>query len=429
MSRAGLKEEVVKRVEGMSEDIIRLCSDLVRIPSENPPGDMTEIAGFASDWLSDRGLSPRSYEPEKGAISILAEVGEGRPRLILNGHMDVVPAGDRGRWSFDPYSGEVRDGKVLGRGATDMKGGLACVMSALVACLEALEVLPGSVVLSLVPDEETGGEKGTGWLVEQGLLDGDACIIGEPSTIYASLVGEKGVCWLRLRARGRPAHGSMPMLGVNAIEKAVRAMELLRELPSVEVEIPEDVREVVDSSKMVLRFFLAQMGVGEPLLSEAVNAIDHLTVNFGVISGGVKVNVVPDACTLDVDIRVPAGLSPGDVKAKVDEMLEEAGLEEVECELVHGSEPNYTPPSEAIYRLLAANAREVLGLEIRPFFMTGASDARFLRLKGIPTVHYGPGELNLAHAYDEFVRTDHLVMATKVIAATIVDFLGGRAVP
>ncbi|RLI06963.1 hypothetical protein DRO32_04665 [Candidatus Bathyarchaeota archaeon] len=91
-------------------------------------------------------------------------------------------------------------------------------MSALVASLRALETLPGSVVLALVPDEETGGEKGTGWLVEQGLLDGDACIIGEPSTIYASFVGEKGVCWLRLKARGKPAHGSLPMLGVNAIE-------------------------------------------------------------------------------------------------------------------------------------------------------------------------------------------------------------------
>ncbi|OYT51512.1 succinyl-diaminopimelate desuccinylase [Candidatus Bathyarchaeota archaeon ex4484_135] len=420
-----LKNKVLREVERMSDEIIRLCSDLVKIPSENPPGDMREIAGFASDWLSDRGFSPEKHEAEKGAVNVLVRAGDGRPCLILNGHMDVVPAGDRSRWSFDPYSGEVRDGKVLGRGATDMKGGLACIMSALVACSKALEELPGSVLLSLVPDEETGGQKGTKWLVEKGLLKGDACIIGEPSSIYASLVGEKGVCWLRLTARGRPAHGSLPMLGVNAIEKVVEAMSVLKELASLEARLPEDISEVITGSKLVLRTMLSQMGVPDRLLEGAMEAIDHITVNFGIIRGGVKVNVVPDSCVLEVDMRIPAGLTPQEVKAKVDEMLEEAGLKEIECELVQASEPNYTPPSERVFKLLDANAREIVGMGLVPFFMTGASDARFLRAAGIPTVHYGPGELHTAHAYDEYVRTDHLIIATKVIACTIIDFLGG----
>ncbi|RLI06964.1 hypothetical protein DRO32_04670 [Candidatus Bathyarchaeota archaeon] len=203
----------------------------------------------------------------------------------------------------------------------------------------------------------------------------------------------------------------------------VEAMGLLKGLTALTGEMPEKVREVVETSKGILRLFLGQMGLGEELLAQVVEALDHITVNFGVIRGGVKVNVVPDTCTLDVDVRVPMGLSPEAVKAKVDEMLKGAGLEEVECELVHASEPNFTSPSERIFRLLAGNAERILGLRVVPFFMTGASDARFLRLKGIPTIHYGPGELNKAHAYDEFVRTDHLIMATKVIAATIVDFL------
>mgnify|MGYP000636768958 CR=1 FL=1 len=239
-------------------------------------------------------------------------------------------------------------------------------------------------------------------------------------------MGEKGVCWLRLTAKGRPAHGSLPMLGVNAIEKMAKAMSVLEGLRELGGRPPEEISEVVRNSKSVLKAMLSQIGVPEELVEKAADAIDHVTVNFGVIRGGVKVNVVPDTCVLEVDTRVPAGLRPEDVRARAEEMLREAGLGDVTCEIVHSSEPNYTPPSERIFRLLDSNAREVIGVSLTPFFMTGASDARFLRLAGIPTVHYGPGELQTAHAYDEYVRADHLPVATKVIACTVVDFLGGR---
>ena len=425
------KARVLKRIRGRADEIARLCSDLVKVPSENPPGDMTEMAGFICDWLSERGLRPERHEPKKGAINVLVSLGEAeRPCLALGGHMDVVPAGDRKRWSVDPFSGEIRDGRVWGRGATDMKGGLACLLYALNAIAQEVEHLPGKLLLAITPDEETGGEHGTKWLVERGLLRGDACIMAEPSTIYASVVAEKGVCWLKLRAPGKPAHGSLPMLGENAIEKAVEAMEVLRGLEGLEARMPDELKPVIEASRELFKLFAPalakELGLPPGRAVGITKALDHVTVNFGIIRGGTKVNMVPDSCELEVDVRVPPGLSPSDVLAWARERLAEAGLADVECSLIHSSEPNYTLPSEPIFRLLSANAKEIAGIDVKPIIITGGTDARFLRLKGIPAIHYGPGALHKAHAYDEFVEVRDLEVVTLVLAGTMLDFIYGR---
>lgn len=198
--------------------------DMVRIPSVNLPGDMDDIASYIRSWMEKRGFIVETYEPRKGRISLVTEIGEEkRPTLILNGHMDVVPTGDLKRWKFPPYSGDIREGKILGRGATDMKGGLTSIIAAFTAISNVVEKLPGKLILTAVPDEETGGEHGSSWLVKTGKVQGEACLIGEPSGIHGSFIGEKGLCWLRLESRGIPAHGSLPMLGENAIEKLARA--------------------------------------------------------------------------------------------------------------------------------------------------------------------------------------------------------------
>jgi len=433
LSTGELKERVLKRLRTEAEGVVKLCSGLVKVPSENPPGDMTEMAGFIRDWLAEQGLRAEAHEPKKGAINLIVRVGDAEePCLALGGHMDVVPAGDRERWSVDPYSGEVRDGRVWGRGATDMKGGLACLMFALAAIAREVEHLPGTLLLAITPDEETGGQHGARWLVEQGLLHGDACLMAEPSTIHASVVAEKGICWLRLRAPGRPAHGSLPMLGENAIEKAARAMEVLKGLEELEVKVPEELAAVVESSRELFRLLAPslaeELGLPPEKAAGIARALDHITVNFGIIKGGTKVNMVPEACELDVDVRVPPGFRPEDVLAWVKSKLAEASLGDVSCEVVHSSEPNYTPPSSRIFGLLRANAREIAGLDVRPIIITGGTDARFLRWRGVPTIHYGPGVLHKAHAYDEFVEVRDLKVATLVLAGTMLDFILDRQV-
>jgi len=419
------KEKVQRLIDERREEILQLCSDMVRIPSENPPGDMGEMASFLRGFLEERGFAVEAYEPEKGRINLVARIGAGEPTLILNGHMDVVPAGDRERWDFPPYCGELREGKILGRGATDMKGGLTSLIAAFVAVSQAVGDLPGTLVLTIVPDEETGGEHGSRWLVETGKVRGEACLIGEPTSMVGSFVGEKGICWLRLSARGVPAHGSLPMLGENAIEKLAAAFPVLHAIEREEVEVPEDVREIVEASKALYRGMLADKGIADEAKLEAVaGALDHSTVNIGVIKGGSKVNIVPESCSADVDVRVPVGTTPAKVRDRVVELLRERGLADIECELVSYSNPNYTSPSEKIYALLSRNAKDILGIDLKPLFVTGATDGRFFRLGGIPAINYGPGELALAHAYNEYVRAEDVIRAAKVIAGTIVDFFG-----
>ena len=421
----GLKKKLSRHIDDEKEDIIQLCSELVKIPSENPPGDMGDIALFVKGWLEKRGLKVETYEPERGKVSLISKIGEvDKPALILNGHMDVVPAGDPKRWDFPPYCGEVKGGKVLGRGATDMKGGLTSIIVAFTTVFQLVKALPGRVILNAVPDEETGGEHGSGWCVKIGKVQGDACLIGEPSGIRHSFIGEKGICWLRLNSEGVPAHGSLPMFGDNAIEKLVKALPIAQRMRKEEVETPREIASVIEASQDFYREMMRRKGVtDEAKIEDAARAINHNTVNIGVIRGGVKTNIVPESCTANIDIRVPAGVTPEKVKMHIEEMLKEAGLADIKCEFIDRSNPNYTSPTEEIFTVLDNNVREVVGVNVKPLFMTGATDGRFFRLKGIPAINYGPGEISLAHAYNEYVLTDDLIRATKVVAGTIVDFI------
>jgi len=420
-----LKKELHRYLSEKREDTIRLCSEMVKIPSENPPGDMREIASFIAGWLGDYGFFVEAYEPDKGKVNLVAKIGgmEG-PALILNGHMDVVSAGNAERWDFPPFCGEVRGGRILGRGAADMKGGLASIMMASTAVLEILGDPPGRLVLNIVSDEEVGGHYGSEWCVENGKVDGDGCIIGEPTGANSSFVGEKGICWLRLKSKGIPAHGSLPMLGENAIERLVRAFPIARRLEKEKIKTPSELSETIKASQK----FHMEIGKKTGLMDRAklrdiAGAVDHCTANIGLISGGVKINVVPESCSAEIDLRIPAGLTSSKVKGRLEELLGEEGLGDIECELLLESDPSYTAPSLRIYAVLKKNVREVMDVEVTPLLVTGGTDGRYFRLKSIPTVCYGPGEFSVAHAYNEYLLIDELLGATKVIAGTIKDFI------
>ncbi len=423
-----LKKEMLRHIDEHTEDILGLCSEMVKMPSENPPGDMTEIASFIKTWLEDHGSPVQVYESEKGKVNIVAVIGENEsPSLILNGHMDVVPAGDPNRWSFPPFCGDVREGRILGRGTTDMKGGLASIMMSFVTVLDVIDDLPGKLVLNVVPDEETGGEAGTKWCLENSKVHGDACLIGEPTGTNGSFIGEKGICWLRLVATGTPAHGSLPILGDNAIEKLVKAFPAVRRLEKEPITIPSEILDAVEVTKKFYKEMAARGGISEKRRLDAVgDAIDHFTVNIGAISGGVKVNIVPESCKADIDIRVPSGTTSEGAISRLKELLKEARIKEVDCQLILESDSNYTSPDETIYRALKENVKEVLGAETVPLFVTGGTDGRYFRLAHIPTVSYGPGEISSAHSYNEYVLVDDLIHATKVVVGTIADFMSNR---
>jgi succinyl-diaminopimelate desuccinylase len=385
-------------------DVVDLCRRLIRIPSENPPGDMRPVAELVAETLRSWGLEPEWLEPAPGRVNLLASAGADHgATLVFNGHLDVVPAGDGGRWAHAPFGGELSEGLIWGRGAVDMKGGVAALMTAFRALAAA--DLSGPIILALVPDEETGGTWGTRWLLEHGKLHGDGALIAEPSGPDMATIGQRGALWIKVRSTGAPAHGSLgPYAGTNAIMKLTDALPVFTSLAGRSGEFPAGLRAMLRRSKAHMEALAG---------TEATQALDHVTVNVGTIHGGTKVNVVPEQASAEVDIRVPLGCSTAAIRAEIEAAL---AVRDLTLEVFDMSEPNYTSPTARIARALVSAVEAVAGSTLEYILQWATSDARHFRTAGIPVVQYGPWGQGI-HGFDEAVHADHLVHCMKVYAA------------
>jgi succinyl-diaminopimelate desuccinylase len=330
--------------------------------------------------------------------------------LVLNAHMDVLPA--VGQWEFPPFCGEVRQGKILGRGAADMKTGLTASLVAF-ALIRDLEIeLPGKIHLTLVSDEETGGNWGTKWLLDNDpKLQGDACLIAEPGGINAVGIGEKGICELKLKAGGLGAHAAYN-LGDNAIVKMSKLIQILVNMIGMKGRTPKDLIDLIQKEKL---FIEKEYG------RETGLVLDGLSVNVGVIRGGVKVNLVPNSCEIELDIRLPIGFSQYRIRRELEKRFNEAGLQNVDVIKWDTCDGNYTPPNEKIVLLLRKNVKEVVGTDPKNVIKLGATDGRFFRQKHIPTATFGPLPRNMG-APNEYVTVAELLQITKVLSGTIIDY-------
>lgn len=367
------------------------CTDLtvamVQCDTRNPPGDESAIAGLLRDVLHGLGARTEVFEPAPGRISVLGTLGAGdgsRPTLLVNGHVDVVALRAED-WSVPPFGGVVRDGRVYGRGACDMKGGIAAAIEGVRACQDAGLELPCDLQFHLVADEETGGRWGTAALLAAGRIAADAAIVPEPSELGVG-VAERGALLAEIRVRGRAAHGGDPAAGHSAIADAARLVQALH---------------------------LADFGTEpHPLLGDP-------TCNVGTISGGSMPNIVADTATLRLDRRVLPGWTEQQVLAGLAAVLERAGPgidHTVETlAFVEGSELD--PDHPFVHRVrAAAGGAPVRGLNL-------GTDARFLRNDlGIPAVVYGPGSMTVAHTADEYVPVDELSAAAGTFAAVYAGF-------
>lgn len=411
-----LKEELWKAIDEKKEELINLCVDLVKIPTENPPGNMEDITSFICSYLENNGIQCKVLRPEENKPNIIAKIGkeEGK-KLIFNGHSDVVPAGDLNKWNFDPFSGEIRDGKILGRGTSDMKGGIACILFAMALLKEKNVDLNGQLILTVVPDEEISGELGTKWLVEEGIVDGDYCVVAEPTGYDNCEVGQKGALWLKLKATGISAHGSLsPYVGDNAIEKMIKLLEKIKNLRDIQAQYEGEVKEVMEESKKVARECLKVPNVE--------NILDHVTVNIGEIHGGTKTNMVADYAEACVDMRIPIGVDSEYILSKIDDMIDELGGG-ITYTYSWRSEPNYVSVTNPLVKSVKSNAKDVLGIDISATYQWASSDARYFRYKRIPTIQYGPANTEGIHSYNETVDIKDLISSTKVYIGMILDLL------
>jgi acetylornithine deacetylase/succinyl-diaminopimelate desuccinylase family protein len=311
---------------------------------------------------------------------LVAELN-GRPggrRLILAGHLDTVPAGEG--WTYDPYGGAVSDGRLYGRGASDMKGGIAGMLVALRLLAQERHRWRGTIVGHLVPDEEPGGELGTQVLLERGLIAGDAAVVAEPSELRV-FRAQKGNVFAALRVRGKAAHGSMPEHGVNAISAAARLIVDLEER------------------------------LGPQLAERRHGLVGRATLNVGMIHGGIRTNVVPDECVVTVDRRVLPGERLEDAVAELEQFVGDRA----EIELEHVGAAFETPEEHWLVQAAQRAVKEVRGVAPQVGGLVGSSDARFYAAgAGVPTIVLGPGAMDQAHVADESIDVDLLGRSVEV---------------
>ncbi|MDD1651508.1 MAG: ArgE/DapE family deacylase [Methanomicrobiales archaeon] len=387
----------------LPSDPARICADLVRIRSENPPGSTAEVAEYVRDHLDALGIGSRLIRKRGGRVNLLS-VSPGAP-LLFCGHLDVVPAGE-GEWSVDPFGGEIRGGMLYGRGASDMKGGCAAILAAVTTLVEGGgRNLP--VSLAFVADEETGGEMGIRAVLDRGILPPCDCIVAEPTPVLHPVIGMKGLLRLTLRFRGRPGHGSLyPRVGVSAVMEAITLIEYLEKAHARVYQPPEELREPVEVSSQVLgRTF----GIPDPAA-----VLQRITFNPGRIEGGEKANIVASRCSLELELRIPFGASTRRILAS---LRKRAGGAEMEVR--SQSEPNFTPPDVSLVGILSREIRRVHRKEPRPIVQWAASDAKHLRAAGFRVVEYGPGDLATLHGVDERVPVRALIQAADVYRGVI----------
>ncbi|WP_134669081.1 MULTISPECIES: M20 family metallopeptidase [unclassified Amycolatopsis] len=363
-----------------------LAADLIRCDTQNPPGGERPVVEPLYRVLAELGAEVEVFEPEPGRPSILGRIGSGDgPTLLVNGHVDVVPVSEED-WTVPPFGGLVRDGLLYGRGACDMKGGIAAALEGMRACRDAGIVPPANIVFHLVADEETGGRAGTEALVAAGLVHADAAVVPEPSELRVG-VAERGSLMVEIVVRGRVGHGSDPAAGHSA---------------------------VADAARIVSALHLADFGdKAHPLLGIP-------TANAGTIAGGTAVNIVAAECRLRIDRRVLPGQTRDEALATVTGLIDAAGKFDYDADVLAFAEGSELDPQHPFVTEVrkAADDAPVSGLKL-------GTDARFLRNQlGIPTVVYGPGSMTVAHTADEYVPVAELTAAARAFARLYAGFRG-----
>jgi succinyl-diaminopimelate desuccinylase len=342
--------------------------------------------------------------------NVVASLGAGAPNLVLSGHLDEFPAGDG--WTFPPFEGAVRGGRIWGRGAGDMRAGLAVALFVTGLVREA-ELSPrGTLTVAFASDEETGGAWGTRWLLEHvKAVRGDACLIGESSGTWSAGIGEKGVLWVRVRAEGVSGHAAYG-LGESAVAKILAVLAVAERLRGRPGRPRAEVARAMRRQRAAAE---RQWGPGTGRVAE------RLTVNLGSIRGGGQVNLIPARAEAEVDFRLPPGLPTAAVLQALRRSA--AGQRGVAIEVLNQCESYVTSPEERLVRLVLDHARSLRGRPSLPVVRPGYTDGRFFRRAGIPTVVYGPAVRGMGGP-DESIDARELVDVAAVHLGVVADYLG-----
>ena len=397
-------------VNARFDDEVRFLAELVKVPSDNPPGDCAPHAVRAAELLEAMGFTverhpvPAELVRANGMISatnlvIRHRFGDG-PTVALNAHGDVVPPGEG--WSSNPYGAEIRDGVMYGRGVAVSKSDFATYAFALQALMASQAPLKGTVELHLTYDEEAGGEIGPKWLLDQGISKPDYAV--SASFAYSVVTGHNGCLHLEVQVDGKSAHAARPDTGHDALEAATG--------------------------------ILTALYAHRPELAErrsAVAGITHPSLTVGLIQGGINTNVVPDRVTFRLDRRMIPEENPAEVEGELRALIEGAaagrdGIRVTIRRILLARPFRSVGDAPRLAALFAAQAQEVLGVPVGQNGIPLYTDARHYSEAGIPTILYGAGPRDLleanGHRADEKLVLEDLRRATQVVARSLAELLG-----
>lgn len=368
------------------DELIQLTRDLIRIDSVNPPGNEQAVAEMLASRARDWGLEAEIRTVAAGRPNVLVRIpGAGQaPTLLYLGHLDTVPPGEV-PWVYPPLSAELAEGRIWGRGAADMKSGLAAMLVAMAALKRANVSLPGDLVLVAVVGEEVDCAGSKHFLAERGMDNVGWLVISEP-TANDFVVAHRGALWVEATTYGKTAHGSMPHLGVNAILGMLELVHRLR-------------------------------GWEHPWTPHPLLAPPTLSVN--TIDGGVKTNVIPDTCRATIDMRTLPGQQHPEILESLQRLAAEvaAGQPDLRAEIraVNDEPPVETPTDHPLIVAAQRAAERTLGGQRRVRAATYYTDASVLQPPtGVPTLIVGPGEDGQAHQPNEWVAVDALCLAARL---------------
>lgn len=384
-----LKKKVINKIESLDKELIELTREMIRIPSENPPGDEVAVSELVSEYMRSLGFNVELVEAKRNRVNTLGTLkgSGGGKNLLLNGHYDTVPIGNIEFWTVDPFSGDIKEGKIYGRGSGDMKGAVASFLIAAKALNESGIELKGDLMIHAVADEEYFGRYGTKYLVEKGYLTPDIvdmAIVGEGSVqdnkIYAR-TAVRGRQLLKIIVRGKSAHSSRPQDGVNAVLKMSKVLLAIKDH---QFNFPP-----------------------HPLLPAPTIAPGTL------IKGGTKDNMIPEFCEAICDVRVVPGMTIEGVLKEAIGIIKALKAEDPTLK-ADVTSPLAKPPSEIstsedLFVVAKEVVKAVMGYELQPIGTSGSNDTSyFTSLAKIPAMAFGPGGGN-AHGPDEWASIDMLM--------------------
>lgn len=390
--------------ESAKKEVVKLTQELVRIKSINPPGDELPAAEHLAGRLKAFGFETEVINVDKNRANVIAVIkGSGKaPALMFNGHLDVVPAGEASAWTRDPFCGDVIDGKLFGRGSSDMKGGVAAMSVAAALLAASKGQLKGDVMVTAVSDEESNSI-GAKHYVEHNSIEGIGAVVIPESTNLDIVIAEKGAIWYEFTTYGKTAHSTQPEIGVNAVE---HMMQLLTAVKAKWESIP----------------YKSDKYLSPP------------TINLATISGGVKTNSIPDKCVATVDLRpVPSQSRPAiiaAIEAAMDETRKAVPKFKADMNIINERRPFATDPNEKLVTISQSICTKLLNRKMDLFGVNFFTDAAvFATKKSIPTIVMGPGEYDLrnniylGHQPNEYVKVSNLEKAMEFYYALAKELL------